>query len=84
MLTDRQQQVLEWLRSGKSEKEIARGLGRSRFTVHAHVTAIYKALHVSSRPELMARFIVSEPAMNDSGSGSGRCDHAGSWSDLGC
>ena len=45
------------LLDGDSEKEIANRLGLSRHTVHEYVKAIYARLDVSSRGELMARWI---------------------------
>lgn len=59
----RQQMVLERLLSGDSEKQVAARLGRSRHTVHRHVTALYRRFRVSSRAELMARFLAGEPAL---------------------
>lgn len=56
-LTDRRREVLERLIEGDSEKQIGFLLGVSRATVHEHVLAIYKHFGVSSRGELLARFI---------------------------
>ena len=56
-LSNRQRDVLHLLLRGLSEKEAARELHRSAETVHNHVRAIYQRLNVSSRGELMARFI---------------------------
>lgn len=56
-MTPRRRLVLEGLLQGESEKEIARRIGRSRHTVHRHVMWIYRAMGVSSRSELMARFV---------------------------
>ena len=50
-LTRRQTEVLALLRQGKSNKAIARVLGRAEPTVKNHVTAILKALKVTSRTE---------------------------------
>lgn len=52
-----QRQTLRLLLIGWSEKQIAAHLGRSRHTVHHHVKQIYRALGVTSRPELLARFL---------------------------
>lgn len=56
-LTPRQREVLMCLLRGDSEKEAARRLAVSRFTVNDHVKAIYRRLGVSSRGELAARFV---------------------------
>ncbi|MDB5327712.1 MAG: Transcriptional regulator, LuxR family protein [Phycisphaerales bacterium] len=47
--------VLELMRRGMPEKEIAHRLGRSAHTVHAHVKRVYRHYAVRSRPELLAR-----------------------------
>lgn len=56
-LSPRQQLTFSMLLSGDSEKQIAAKLDRSRHTVHMHVKAIYRALKVSSRAELLSRFL---------------------------
>ncbi len=56
-LTNRQRDVLRLALKGLSEKQIAAQLHRSTHTVHAHLRDIYQQLNVSSRAELMARFI---------------------------
>lgn len=56
-LTKRRLQVLERLLIGDSEKQIAFRFDVSRATVHDHVLAIYRHFGVSSRGELLARFI---------------------------
>lgn len=58
-LTRRQRQTLDGLLDGDSEKQIALALGLSRATVHEYVTAIYRHYRVSSRGELLSRFIGS-------------------------
>ena len=47
--------VLELMRRGMPEREIAERLGRSTHTVHAHVKRVYRHFSVRSRPELLAR-----------------------------
>jgi DNA-binding CsgD family transcriptional regulator len=56
-LPPRQRQVLRLLLSGLGEKEIAARLGLSRNTVHHHVKALYRHFHVSTRSELLARWV---------------------------
>jgi DNA-binding NarL/FixJ family response regulator len=56
-LTPRQQQTLHALLAGHGDKQIARDLGLSPNTVHHHVKAIYKHFRVSSRGELLARWV---------------------------
>ena len=48
---------LEALTQGDSEKQIAAKLNVSPHTVHVHVKKLYKRLNVSSRGELVARFV---------------------------
>lgn len=50
-LTARQQQVLALVAQGKSNKQICRDLGLAEATVKIHVTAILKALRVTSRAQ---------------------------------
>jgi DNA-binding CsgD family transcriptional regulator len=56
-LSPPQRQVLRRLLRGESEKQIAAGVYRSPHTVHSHIKAIHDAFGVSSRGELLARFI---------------------------
>jgi DNA-binding NarL/FixJ family response regulator len=58
-MPQRHRQALRLLLVGKSEKEIARSMGVSLHTVHDYVKSIHRALGVSSRAELMARFLPS-------------------------
>ena len=53
-LTDRQLQVLELMARGDSNKNIARKLDVAENTVKVHMTAILKALNVSSRAQAIA------------------------------
>lgn len=56
-LAPRHRAVLELLAAGHSEKRIAATLNISPRTAHKYIEQIYRALDVSSRAELMARFI---------------------------
>lgn len=58
-LTRRQQEVLELLSVGRSNKEIAQTLGLAEGTVKIHVSAILKALGVANRTEATARTLSS-------------------------
>jgi DNA-binding NarL/FixJ family response regulator len=50
-LTSREQEVLEWLSQGLSNRRIAERLGISEHTVKFHITAIYGKLGASTRTE---------------------------------
>lgn len=50
-LTDRQQDVLLALGEGKSNKEIARDLNLSEYTIKIHVTALLKTLEANNRTQ---------------------------------
>jgi two-component system nitrate/nitrite response regulator NarL len=50
-LTQREQQVLDWLSKGESNKVIARNLGISHETVKLHVHNIFSKLNIKSRVE---------------------------------
>jgi DNA-binding CsgD family transcriptional regulator len=56
-LSKSQRRVFAHLADGLSDKEIAEQLHVSPFTVHNHVTAIFRILKVHSRPELFARYV---------------------------
>jgi DNA-binding CsgD family transcriptional regulator len=56
-LSPRQQQTLQHLLSGDSEKQVARKLGLSQNTIHVHVKALYRRFGVSSRGELLAKHL---------------------------
>jgi DNA-binding CsgD family transcriptional regulator len=56
-LSNRQRQTLERLLAGDSEKQIAAALAVSPNTVHVYVKALYRHFAVSSRGELLARFV---------------------------
>ena len=50
-LTAREQDVMEWLRRGKRNREIAQLLNISEVCVEKHLSSIYLKLGVSSRLE---------------------------------
>lgn len=54
-LTPRQQQILELLKAGKVNKEIASELGIGVGTVKQHVVALFKRLHVKNRAMAVSR-----------------------------
>lgn len=56
-LTYRRLQVLDHLLLGDSEKQIAYKLDVGKAAIHDHVLAIYRHYQVSSRGELLAKFI---------------------------
>src|SRR4051794_33430844 len=58
-LSRRQRETLQHLLHGSSEKEIARAMHLSVHTIHIYSKAIYAEFEVSSRPELLARWIVA-------------------------
>ena len=59
-LSPRMRQTLQCLLAGDSEKQIANRLHLSPNTVHVYVKALYERHSVSSRGELLARFIPRE------------------------
>lgn len=58
-LSDRQTQVVRCIFDGFDEPTIAKVLGISRHTVHAHVNRLYKKIHVKSRGELIVRLFLA-------------------------
>jgi DNA-binding CsgD family transcriptional regulator len=56
-LSPRERETLEYLLAGKSEKEIAMLMQVSRNTVHHYVKSLHKHFGVSSRSELLARWV---------------------------
>ncbi len=55
VLTDRERQTLNMIVAGRSNREIAEGLGISVKTVDKHRTSLMQKLNVHSVPQLMAR-----------------------------
>jgi DNA-binding NarL/FixJ family response regulator len=58
-LPRRMEQTLRSLLGGDSEKQVAAKLGLSQHTVHVYVKQIYKKYGVSTRAELLARWLQS-------------------------
>ncbi len=56
-LSPRMRQILDRLLAGDSEKQIASQLHVSVHTVHTYVKRLHKTLNVSSRGELLAKFV---------------------------
>jgi DNA-binding NarL/FixJ family response regulator len=56
-LSPRLQETLQYLLAGKSEKQIATDLGLSKHTIHTYVKALYKHFGVSTRAELLAKWV---------------------------
>lgn len=56
-LPPRVRETLGRLLAGDSEKQIARRMGLSPHTVHVYVKSVYRHYDVSSRGELLARFV---------------------------
>lgn len=63
-LTDRQVDVLRFLRDGLSNKEISANLGIAEKTVKVHIAAIFKTLNVVNRTQA-ARFLHDAPDARD-------------------
>ncbi|HEX5241899.1 MAG TPA: LuxR C-terminal-related transcriptional regulator [Tepidisphaeraceae bacterium] len=59
-LPPRVRQTLGRLLAGDSEKQIAAWMGVSPHTVHCYVKALYRSYEVSSRGELLSRFVTSD------------------------
>lgn len=55
VLTPRQQDILDLIVQGKSNKEIARALAISPFTVRNHVSLLLRVLNVASREEAASK-----------------------------
>ena len=54
-LTAREQDVIEWLSTGKTDRDIAAILGISPRTVHKHLQRIYEKLGVETRTAAVMR-----------------------------
>ena len=63
-LSNRLRQTLEGLLAGEAEKQIAYRLELSPHTVHVYVKNLYRHFQVSSRGELLARFVRPDTGTN--------------------
>ncbi len=57
LLSPRERETLSWLLQGHSEKQIAHEMCLAKSTVHEYVVGVYRKVGVSSRAELMARWL---------------------------
>jgi len=64
-LTARERQVVDLLLQGKSNKQIALGLGISERTVEFHLNNVYTKLQVGSRTELILNLVESTGGISD-------------------
>jgi DNA-binding NarL/FixJ family response regulator len=58
-LTPRENEILQWLAKGMSNKEIASQIKTTTYTVAKHIEHIYEKLHVHCRTEAAAKFFAS-------------------------
>jgi DNA-binding CsgD family transcriptional regulator len=68
-LPPRLEQTLRGLLEGQSEKEISRSLDVSVHTVHEYVKNLHRRFGVSSRGELLARFLPNASPVKDASKG---------------
>ena len=62
-LSPREREIVEWMRTGMSNKEIARELGISDMTVKTHAHNIFNKLEVSGRLRLFGVRHVGDPPL---------------------
>jgi two-component system nitrate/nitrite response regulator NarL len=70
-LTDRQVDVLRYLRDGLTNKEISANLGIAEKTVKVHIAAIFKTLNVVNRTQA-AKFLHETPDLQRDAPGDAR------------
>ena len=70
-LTDRQVDVLRYLRDGLTNKEISANLGIAEKTVKVHIAAIFKTLNVVNRTQA-AKFLHESPDLQRDAPGDAR------------
>ena len=56
-LTERENEILQWIAKGLSNKEIATKIDTTVYTVRKHVEHIYEKLHVHCRTEAAAKYL---------------------------
>jgi len=56
-VTRRQAEILQLIRSGLSDKEVAGKLGVSHSTIRTHLKRVYRQHHVHSRAEAVADWL---------------------------
>jgi DNA-binding CsgD family transcriptional regulator len=54
VLTARQQEIIKWVRQGKTNAEIGDIMGISAFTVKNHLQKIFKRLQVNNRAQAVS------------------------------
>jgi DNA-binding NarL/FixJ family response regulator len=59
-LTTRERSILKHLANGRSTKDVASDIGLSYETVRTHLKKIYQKLHVNSRQEAVALYVMKE------------------------
>ena len=57
LLTRRERQTLRHLLKGRTESQTAKFMGLGVNTVHVYVKALYRKFRVSSRSQLLAKFV---------------------------
>jgi len=65
-LTDRQLEILHWVKMGKTNFEISLIIGISALTVKNHLQKLFKRLNVHNRAQAVA-YLMSTQALQDSG-----------------
>ena len=71
-ITDREREILNYLSSGCTEKQIAASLGLDRDEVHQNIRNIYQKLHVSNREQALRKFLHPEDSGEDNAAPGGR------------
>ena len=71
-LSEREGAIISNAMDGASETAIARILGISQHTVHTHLERLHRKLHVTTRPQLIARIFAAYVDVVNVGSGTPR------------
>jgi DNA-binding NarL/FixJ family response regulator len=64
MITGREREILEWVASGKSNRDISEGLGISEHTVKNHLKNIMQKLQMENRVQL-TRYVFEQGWLNN-------------------